>query len=130
MKSALRLVRIVIILEKTIYRVMASEVLTKARQMRYILYTLFALIVADGLFSNFFINQGLGQEWNPFLENIVGSQQFLSIKACGAFLIIVIMWEIYKKRPAIAFTSSLCFLVLYTGIIYWNSFAFILTDAF
>lgn len=109
---------------------MVNEVIIKAHQMRYMLYTLFALIVADGILSNFFITQGLGWEWNPFLKNIVGSQEFLSIKACGAFLIIVIMWEIYKKRPAIAFTSGLCFLVLYTGIIYWNSFAFILTGAF
>ncbi len=109
---------------------MANGFITKAHQMRYMLYTLFALIVADGIISNFFITQELGQEWNPFLKNIVGSQQFLLIKACGALLIIIIMWEIYKKRPTIAFTSGLCFLVLYTGIVYWNSFVLILTGAF
>lgn len=109
---------------------MATGVIVKARQMRYILYALFALIVADGILSNFLIVQKLGQEWNPFLKNLVGSEQFLLIKACGALLVVVIMWEIYKKRPRMAIVSSLCFLVLYTGIIYWNSFVFLLTSTF
>jgi len=109
---------------------MATGVIVKARQMRYILYVLFALIVADGILTDFLIVQKLGQEWNPFLKNIVGGEQFLSIKVCGAFLAIVIMWEIYKKQPGMAIVSSLCFLVLYTGIIYWGSFVFLLTGAF
>ena len=98
--------------------------------MRYMLYTLFALIVADGILSNFLVIQKLGREWNPFLKNLVGSEQFLLIKACGALLVVVIMWEIYKKRPRMAIVSSLCFLVLYTGIIYWNSFVFLLAGTF
>lgn len=109
---------------------MATGVIVKARQMRYMLYTLFALIVADGIISDFLIMQKLGREWNPFLKTLVGSEQFLLIKACGALLVIAIMWEIYKKRPRMAIVSSLCFLVLYTGIIYWNSFVFLLTGAF
>ena len=106
---------------------MAIGVIVKARQMRYILYALFALIVADGILTNFLIMQELGQEWNPFLKTLVGSEQFLLIKVCGALLVIIIMWEIYKKRPGMAVISSLCFLMLYTGIVYWNSFAFLLT---
>ena len=81
---------------------MATGVIVTARQMRYMLYTLFALVVADGILSDFLIMQKLGREWNPFLKNLVGSQQFLLIKACGALLVIVIMWEIYKKQPRIA----------------------------
>jgi hypothetical protein len=108
---------------------MTTGFIVRARQMRYMLYTLFALIVADGILTDFLVIQKLGQEWNPFLKNLVGGEQFLLIKVCGALLIIIIMYEIYKKRPGMAIISSLCFLVLYTGIIYWNSFVFI-TGAF
>ena len=65
---------------------MAVGVIVKAGQMRYVLYTLFALVVADGIFTNFLIVQKLGQEWNPFLKTLIGSEQFLLIKAWGAFL--------------------------------------------
>ena len=109
---------------------MAAGVIVKARQMRYVLYTLFALIVADGILTDFLVMQRLGQEWNPFLKTLVGGEQFLLIKVCGAFLIIVIMYEIYRRRPRMAIVSSLCFLVLYTGIIYWNSFVFLLNGTF
>jgi len=108
---------------------MAAGVIAKACQMRYMLYTLFALIVADGILTDFLIRQELGQEWNPFLKNLVGGEQFLLIKICGAFLIIVIMYEIYRRRPNMAIVSSICFLVLYTGIVYWNSFVFLLNGA-
>ena len=129
MKLYLRLVRIIVILEKSDSQIMTGGVFVKARQMRYVLSTLFALIVADGILTNFLVNQGLGQEWNPFLKILVGGEQFLLIKVCGAFLIIVIMYEMYRRRPKIASVSSLCFFALYTGIIYWNTFVFLLSGA-
>jgi len=109
---------------------MLTRVIVSARQMRFMLYSLFSLIVADGILSDFLVTQNLGREWNPFLKTLVGSEQLLLIKVCGALLVIIIMWNMYKKRPGMAVISSLCFLVLYTGIIYWNLFSFVLTGVF
>ena len=106
---------------------MATRVIVSARQMRYMLYILFGLIVADGILSNFLISQNLGWEWNPFLKNLVGGEQFLLIKVCGALLIITLIWNIYRKRPVIASIGGICSLALYTAIIYWNLFAFTLS---
>ena len=102
---------------------MAARIIVSARQMRYMLYVLFGLIVADGILSDFLISHNLGWEWNPLLKNMMGSDQFMLIKVCGALLVIILMWNIYRKQPSMAIISSLCALVFYTAIIYWNLFA-------
>jgi len=102
---------------------MAVRVIDSARQMRYILYVLFGLIVADGILSDFLVSYNLGWEWNPLLKNTIGSDQFMLIKVCGALLVILLLWNIYRKRPGVAVISSLCSLVFYIAIIYWNLFA-------
>jgi len=101
---------------------MLSGVIVSARQMKYMLYALFGLVVADGILSNFLISHNLGWEWNPFLKTLVGGEQFLLIKVCGALLVMILMWNIYRKRPGMAVISSLCSLIFYTAIIYWNLF--------
>jgi len=92
------------------------------RHTRCLLGTMFALVVADGLISNFLVTHGLGREWNPFLQILVGGENFLLIKVAGAFLVALILWDIYQKQPQIAAISSLCVVVIYTGIVYWNLF--------
>ncbi len=37
------------------------------RQMRLLIGTLFALVVSDGLISQFLVTNGLAREGNPFL---------------------------------------------------------------
>ena len=96
--------------------------------MRYILYVLFGLIVADGILSDFLVSYNLGWEWNPLLKNTIGSDQFMLIKVCGALLVILLLWNIYRKRPGVAVISSLCSLVFYIAIIYWNLFAFAISS--
>jgi len=102
---------------------MTARVIVAARQMRYMLYVLFGLIVADGILSDFLVSHNLGWEWNPLLKNMMGGEQFMLIKVCGALLVMVLMWNIYRKRQGMAVISSLCSLVFYTAIIYWNLFA-------
>jgi len=101
---------------------MVTQIAVSARQMRYMLYVLFGLIVADGILSDFLISYNLGLEWNPLLKNMIGGEQFMLVKVCGAFLVIILIWNIYRKRPGIAVITSLCSLVFYTAIIYWNLF--------
>lgn len=64
---------------------MAARVIVSACQMRYMLYVLFGLVVADVVLSDFLISHNLGWEWNPFLRNLVGGEQFLLVKVCGAY---------------------------------------------
>jgi len=90
------------------------------RRIRCLLGTMFALVVADGLISNFLVTHGLGQEWNPFLQILVSQENFLLIKVAGALLCTLILWDIYKKRPQMAMIGTLCIVVLYTGLLYWN----------
>ena len=99
------------------------------RQIKYLLGILFALVVADGILSNFLITEGLGREWNPFLQTLVGEESFLLIKVTGALLSILIFWDIYKKWPRVAINSVICVVILYTGIVYWNILAFLVGQA-
>ena len=99
------------------------------RQIKYLLGVLFALVVADGILTNFLITEGLGREWNPFLQALVGKESFLFIKIAGALLSILILWDVYKKWPRAAINGSICVVVLYIGIVYWNILAFLISQA-
>jgi len=102
--------------------------LATIHHIRCLLGAMFALVVADGLISNFLMTHGLGREWNPLLQTFVGGENFLLLKVAGAFLSTLILWDIYKKRPQMAAISSLCIVVFYTGIVYWNLFTFFIAQ--
>ena len=94
--------------------------------MKYLLLTLIALVVSDGLISQFIVRHGLGREGNPFLQTLVSEGNFLLIKLAGALLCTLILWNIYKTRPRVALISTLSFVILYTGILYWNLGVFLI----
>jgi hypothetical protein len=105
---------------------MNTRAILTAVQMRYMLYLLLALIVADGILSNFLVLQNMGFELNPFLKDLVGGEYLLPLKVCGALLAVIMLWGIYKKLPRVSVICSLSFVVFYTAILYWNTFAFLL----
>jgi hypothetical protein len=78
------------------------------------------LVVSDGLISQFLTKYGLGREGNPFLRTFVNEGSFLPLKVAGALLAALILWDVYRKRPRLALISSLVFVALYTGIMFWN----------
>jgi hypothetical protein len=98
----------------------------ESRTIRYTLYTLFAVIVADGLISQFMVTAGYGSEGNPFLISMVGSGAFLDIKISGAFLATMFLWTKYNAKPRFVNTVAVTALVLYTAILFWNLLAFAL----
>ncbi len=91
-----------------------------SREIKSILATLVALVVADGILSQFLIRYGLAREGNPFLQTFVKQSNFPLIKLAAALLCALILWDIYKTRPRLAMVSSLFFVGLYTVIVYWN----------
>ncbi|MFC1911898.1 DUF5658 family protein [Chloroflexota bacterium] len=91
------------------------------------LYTLFGLIVADGLITKYLVTNGHALEANPFLQAWVSQDVFLAIKVSGAFLATSLLWIKYSRHPKIIYVSTLIFLVFYTGIVLWNLFVFLIT---
>jgi len=99
----------------------------ESRTVRYTLYTLFCIIVADGLITQFLVTGGHGSEVNPFLSAWVGHGWFLAIKVSGAFLATLLLWINYNVKPRLVYTITVVFLAFYTIIVFWNLFVFLFT---
>jgi hypothetical protein len=92
----------------------------RLRRIEYLLGTLLGLVVADGLISQFLIKSGLGQEGNPFLRTIVTEGNFLVVKMCGAVVCVLILWNMARRTPKVAFIASVSLVSIYTAILFWN----------
>jgi len=99
----------------------------ESRTVRYTLYTLFCLIVADGLITQFLVTGGYGTEVNPFMRAWVSHGGFLFIKVSGAFLATLLLWIKYNVKPRPVYAVTVAFLVFYTIIVFWNLFVFFVT---
>jgi hypothetical protein len=97
------------------------------RTMRFMLYALFSIIVADGLITEFLVANGHGIEVNPFLQAWVAQDLFLAIKVSGAFLVTLLLWIKYNARPKLIYTVTAVFLAFYTGVVFWNLIVFLTT---
>ena len=100
----------------------------KSHTMRYMLYTLFSLIVADGLITKFLVTNGHALEVNPFLQAWVGQELFLAIKVSCAFLVTLFLWIKYNAKPRLIYKITAVFLAFYTSIVFWNLFVFLTTQ--
>lgn len=89
-------------------------------RIEYVLGLLVALVVSDGIVTDFLISNGYGREGNPFLQAAIGNGNLLLVKMTGALLGAMLLWQIYKRRPQLVMIVSLLFVGLYTGIVYWN----------
>jgi len=94
----------------------------RSRTTRFMLYTLFALIVADGLVTQFLVTNGHASELNPFLQAWVRQDLFLAIKISSAFLVTLFLWIKYNARPKLIYRVTVIFLAFYTSIVFWNLF--------
>jgi len=97
----------------------------KSHTMRLTLYTLFGLIVADGLLTQFLVTNGHALELNPFLQAWVSQDSFLAIKVSGAFLATAFLWIRYNAKPKPVYIITVVFLAFYTGVVFWNLFVFL-----
>jgi hypothetical protein len=98
----------------------------ESRTVRYTLYVLFGIIVADGVLTQFLVTNGYGLEANPLLAPLVGGGSFLAIKVSAAFLATLFLWIKYNARPRLVYRIAVVALGVYTTIVYWNLFAFLL----
>ena len=88
--------------------------------MKYLTILIFLLVIADGLISKFLVGNGLGKEVNPFLQTIISGNNFLFLKAIGSLFVGLLLWDIFKRQPKIAFTCAAVCVIFYTVILYWN----------
>jgi len=100
----------------------------ESRTVRYTLYALFCIIVADGLITQFLVTGGHGSEVNPFLRAWVGQGWFPAIKVSGAFLATLFLWINYNVKPRLVYTITVVFLAFYTVVLFWNLFVFLFTS--
>ena len=97
-----------------------NEYIPGNRELKYLLGLLILLNIADGLTTHFLIQAGIGREGNPFLLRMVGEPEFMIIKVVGVVVCALILWDIYRRYPRLAFVSTSCFVIGYAAIILWN----------
>ena len=90
------------------------------RKIEYLLGTLLALVAADGIISQFLIEEGLGKEGNPFLRTLATDSNFLIIKMCGAIICVIILWNLVRRKQRLVFIFSSIVVFIYTAILFWN----------
>ena len=88
--------------------------------IKYLLGTLVALVIADGYITQFLVREGLGLESNPFLEPFVSEWYFLVVKALGALFCALLLWDIFRKWPKLGMAVIPCLTTIFTAIVYWN----------
>ena len=76
---------------------------------------------ADGILTNILIQSGIGMEANPFLVDIAGESGFLILKIAGVLLAAFILWDIHRRYPRLALWTTSIFLVIYSGVVIWNT---------
>ena len=94
--------------------------------MKYLLGLLIFLNIADGILTHFLVELDLGKEATPFLLKLVGEPVFLVLKVVGILLCALILWDIHRRHPRLAFMSTSVFVTIYVGIVVWNSAAFLI----
>jgi hypothetical protein len=78
------------------------------------------MVVADGIISNYIVNNGFGTEGNPFIDSIVGKAGFISLKVAAAIISAWIMWRVVRRHLRIGLVSIILFVFLYAAILWWN----------
>jgi hypothetical protein len=92
----------------------------KTIRFPFILLLLIALVVADGVITEFVVGSGLATECNPLMKLSLGEGNFIPLKICGGVLSALVLWDINRKHQRVAWQTSLVFIAIYTAIVYWN----------
>jgi len=78
------------------------------------------MVVADGALTNLLIRNGIAREANPLLVDIAGEHALIILKVVGVLLCVLILWDISRRNPLLAFWTSSVFLLVYVCIVIWN----------
>ena len=92
----------------------------------YLLITLVALVVADGVITRTLIINDLAIESNPFLTTWAESDLLLILKLGGAGLAALILWLTAGRKPKASLVITSVFVAFYTGVLFWNLLVFLI----
>jgi hypothetical protein len=99
----------------------AKVLVNGKNKILYLLSALVALVVLDGVMTEFLVGKGAAREANPFLEPIVGQTGFMIIKIVGALVCAFILWDIHRRFPRVAVIASWIAVIGYAVIVTWNA---------
>jgi hypothetical protein len=77
--------------------------------------------VADGFLTNALIRLDIASEGNPVMFGLAGKSSFPIFKFAGVLLAVLILWDIRRRHPRVAFWTAVVFLIVYAGIVTWNA---------
>jgi len=92
----------------------------ESQLFKVLLGTLIALVVADGIISEFLITNGAAHEGNPLLQTWIGDDMFLPIKLLGVFLATVGLSYISRNNARVSLICTTSFVGVYTIVVYWS----------
>jgi hypothetical protein len=106
-------------------------VLTKSslfgkNKIKYLLGLMVGFVVLDGWLTQILIENGIAREGNWFLQPIVGEIGFILLKAVGALLCALILWDIYRHWPKLAMVATWCAVSFYGAVVLWNTSLFLI----
>jgi Domain of unknown function (DUF5658) len=100
------------------------ELNKNSRLFYFLLTSLVALVVADGIITRFLVINNLGTELNPFLQTWVESDTLLLLKLAGSAIAAFMLWRVSKKYPRLTLIVTISCIVFYMFIIIWNLYVF------
>lgn len=111
-------------LGSALYARIQNKAATQSRNLQLLWAALFALILADGLITEFAVNNDVGYEANPLLADMLGSHKFFLFKLLGSVLVILFLRNISKKHYKVGLISSYIAVILYIIVVFWNLLAY------
>jgi len=111
-------------LGSSLYARIQNNTAAQSRNLQLLWGALVALILADGLITEFAVTNEVGYEANPIIADMLGSHKFFLFKLFGALLVILFLRNISNKQPRMGLISTYIAVVLYMVIVFWNLLAY------
>jgi len=94
--------------------------LTGKRTVKWALAVLVCLVIGDGVVTNVLVQLGIARERNPLLVVYAGKGALVLLKAAGAAVCALLLWDVYRHWRRLGVASILLFLLIYSSIVVWN----------
>ena len=86
---------------------------------------LVCLVIADGLITQYLIEEDIAREGNVLLQPIVDQGHFVWVKAVGGGACALILWDIYTRWAKLALVSTSLLVLGYSAIVFWNMLIYV-----
>ncbi len=91
------------------------------RKIFHLLIAMAALVILDGVITEYLIATGKAYEANAFLAPMIGSVSFMLLKVSGALFCALILWDIATRNQKLAMAVTRVVVIGYGAIVIWNT---------